>query len=60
MGFRLKSRMACEVIGPIEARTIPSGRVRNALSSRVTRFSAVDALVKVIASGGFVAKRVQS
>ena len=38
-------------MGPMEARTTLAGRLRPAASSRATRLVAVEALVKVMASG---------
>ena len=44
-------RRASLVMGPMEANVIFGGRVRLAASSRAQRLRAVDALVKVMASG---------
>src|ERR1700722_1865881 len=51
VGARPRSRRDWLVTGPIEARTMPEGRVRLAASKRATRLRAVDALVKVMAWG---------
>ena len=45
VGVRPRSRRVAEVMGPIEARVTPAGRVRLAASSRVTRLRAVLKLV---------------
>ena len=49
------------VMGPMEARRICGGRVRLADFNRAKRFSAVEELVKVMASGWFLGslKRVR-
>ena len=50
VGLNPSSRRASDVMGPIEAKAIPEGRVKLARSSNAVRLRAVDALVKVIAS----------
>ena len=51
VGGWLSSRSVSLVMGPIEASTMFAGRVRFAASRRAKRLRAVEALVKVMASG---------
>jgi hypothetical protein len=46
-----RSRRASLVMGPMEAKVMFGGRVRFAASRRATRLRAVEAEVKVMASG---------
>ena len=50
-GERFRSVRVLEVMGPIEMRGMPNGRLRLDTSSKARRFFTVELLVKVMASG---------